>query len=93
MQETIGTIVEVKDRGINHPNVITVRYEAGGIEYQITETVKLKSEPIKIGFLPIGQRKIPVMGNTAVGTEVVVVYDPDCPEKGKLRDNIGKINS
>ena len=56
------------------------------------DAIKLKSEIIKLGFLPVGQRKTPVMGNTQIGTGVEISYDPDKPERAYITENKGIMN-
>ena len=60
-------------------------------EYERHETVKLTSEAIKLGPIPIGQRKrgkIP----SSVGDTVRVAYLPTDPSKAILTDNKGLMN-
>ena len=61
------------------------------------EALKLKSKAIKIGFLPIGQKKISVIEHrTGVevikGCEVKVNYNPNTPSMAYITDNIGIVN-
>ncbi len=89
---TSGTIVDLRVKGLDFPTVITVRYEAGGRTYEIEDSIKLRSEAIKIGFLPVGQKRVPVMGSTSVGSAARVSYNPADPAEAFLTDNIGKCN-
>lgn len=91
-QEAEGTIVRLRDMGIDSPTVMYVQYQVNGVTYQIKEGIKLKSSVKKIGFLPIGQIKTPVLPDTRVGTKLVVLYNPQKPSKAYLRDNVGKVN-
>lgn len=52
-----GKILKITNRGLDDPFVIHVGYSVNGVNYEMKETVKLKSQVIKIGFLPIGQKK------------------------------------
>lgn len=58
--------------GIEHPSVIQAVYHVNGKEYRIRETAKLKSTTIKVGKIPVGQKKSFVMGPVAQGGS-----DPD----------------
>ena len=57
--ETDGTVMNIQGKGSEGLTVITVEYEVKNQKYQIKESIKLKSTVIRIGFLPIGQRKTP----------------------------------
>ena len=61
--ETDGTVMNIQGKGSEGLTVITVEYEVKNQKYQIKESIKLKSTVIRIGFLPIGQRKTPRMPN------------------------------
>ena len=60
--------------------------------YSISESIKLKIGKIKIGFLPIGQKRVPVIGNTAVRSPAMVNYNPNNPAESYITYNIGKAN-
>ena len=88
---TTGTIVRVRPGSTERPTVVYVRYEVDGTEYECRESVKLASEAIKLGPIPIGQRKrgkIP----SRVGETVRVAYLPADPSKAILADNKGLMN-
>lgn len=91
-RQVIGAIVSLRVRGQDFPTEITVQYTVDGIDYSITETIKLKSEKIKLGFIPIGQRRVPRMPETHVGGRALVYYDPANPEKAFLAENQGLSN-
>lgn len=89
---TAGTIVRVRPGSTDRPTVVYVRYEVDGTEYERRETVKLTSEAIKLGPIPIGQTKrgkIP----SSVGDTVRVSYLPTDPSKAILTDNKGLMNA
>ena len=89
---TTGTIVRVRPGSTDRPTVVCVRYEVDGTEYERRETVKLTSEAIKLGPIPIGQTKrgkIP----SSVGDTVRVSYLPTDPSKAILTDNKGLMNA
>ena len=87
-----GTVIEVKKKGLDFPTIVTVKYEVSGVCYQIAESKKYGNEFIKIGFLPVGQKRIPKLGSVVVGSSVSVSYNPACPEMAYLTDNVGKVN-
>ena len=88
----IGRVKELKVKGQDFPTMITVEYQVAGNNYVVTESLKLKSEKIKLGFLPIGQKRVPVMGNTAVGSSATVIYNPSNPTEAFITHNVGKTN-
>lgn len=88
----IGTVTEVKARGLDFPTRITVEYSVDGKSYSITESIKLKSKAIKLGFIPIGQERVPVMGDTRVGAKAEVLYCSSNPSDAILKENRGNQN-
>lgn len=90
--ETDGTVMNIQGKGSEGLTVITVEYEVKNQKYQIKESIKLKSTVIRIGFLPIGQRKTLRMPNTFIGGKAVVLYNPENPQEAYLRDNVGIMN-
>lgn len=86
-----GIVISVKSKGLDWPSVITVEYEINNIKYQIKESIKLKSTIIKLGFLPIGQKKIPKI-NSTVGAVLQVKYNPNEPSEAYIVGNEGIIN-
>lgn len=87
-----GKVVEIKIKGLDFPTIVTVKYEISGVVYMISESKKYRNETIKLGFLPIGQKKIPKLGSVVVGDSVSVSYNPACPSMAYLTNNVGKIN-
>lgn len=90
---TMGTIVERRDLGFERPIVIKVQYVVDGKTYAINDTLKYRREAIKLGFLPIGQRKVPKLENNQVDTSVRVAYNPEHPDMAYLPDNKGIMNA
>lgn len=90
--EVTGTVKEVKVKGQDFPTIITVSYSVNEHAYEISESIKLKSQPIKLGFLTVGQKRVPVLGNTSVGSAVRVMYNPNNPAEAYLPDNVGIAN-
>lgn len=88
----VRTVKSVKVRGQDFPTIITVPYTVDGNSYDISKSIKLKSQTIKLGFIPIGQKRVPVLGNTAVGSSIRVMYNPENPSEAYLTDNIGPDN-
>lgn len=88
----IGTVVDIKIRGLDFPTQITVEYSVEGKVYSVTETIKLKSKAIKLGFIPIGQKKVPAMGDTHVGAHTEIIYNSIDPSDAIIKDNQGKQN-
>lgn len=91
MKETNGIVVNLKSKGLDCPTIVTVEYEVENKKYTIEESLKLKSEVIKLGFLPIGQRKIPKV-KCQKGGLVVVEYNEKNPQKGHIKGNDGIMN-
>ncbi len=89
---TEGTVIKIKRRGVDAPIVLVAEYEVGGEKYTISESLKFKSELIKIGPIPIGQNKSPVMGTVEEGKTVTVCYQATNPKKAIIRDNEGLMN-
>ncbi len=89
ISEVKGKIVELKNRGLDCPTIMTVQYQVDDVKYTISESIKLKSQAIKLGPIPIGQRKIPIMGDIKKGTIVTVKYDPENPSKAIIKENGG----
>jgi len=89
---TEGTVINLKSKGLQHPTIITVKYVVDSVDYELKESVKLKNEFIKIGFIPIGHKLKPVI-NTRIGSRLTVAYDPNSPDNAYLIDNKGVINS
>ncbi len=86
--ETKGIIIKSLLASTETPR-ITVAYTVEGQNYTITENVTSKSEAIKIGFIPIGQRKIWQVKKTNIGEELTIIYDPNNPKKAHIKGNNG----
>lgn len=91
-EKVLGTVKNLKIKGQDFPTMITVEYHVSGSAYEVTETLKLKSEKIKLGFLTVGQKRVPTMGDTRVGSAAWVNYNPDAPEEAYITNNTGKTN-
>lgn len=87
-----GTIKDIKARGQDFPTMITVNYVVNSVSYEIIESIKLKSEPIKLGFLTIGQKKVPTLPDTKVGASVTIKYNSANPKDAIILDNTGIVN-
>lgn len=91
MKEVKGIVLNVKSKGLDNPTVATVEYKVKKETYKLKETIKLKSETIKFLFIPIGQKKVPVM-ELVKGQEVTIIYDVKNPKKAYIKGNEGKVN-
>lgn len=83
---TLGIIIDVKDRGIDTPSTVIFSYRVNGETYQRKESLKYRNEWIKLGPIPIGQRKIPRI-DVIIGNQVEVSYSPDDPSKAYITNN------
>lgn len=92
VQTVEGRVKELRVNGQDFPTMITVEYLVAGNTYIVTESIKVKNEKIKLGFLPIGQKRVPVMGNTTVGSSAMVSYNPNNPVEAFITHNTGKAN-
>lgn len=90
-KEVNGIVIDIKSKGLECPTIAIVEYEVEGVKHTIEETLKLKNEFIKLGFLPIGQRQVPKV-KCKKGGKVVVIYDEKNPKKGHIKGNDGIIN-
>lgn len=86
-----GTVVRFRRGGIDRPASVRVRYEVGGKTCECRETVKLRSGPIMVCPVPIGQCKTSKIA-TRVGSQVLVAYLPSDPSKAIPADNTGLMN-
>lgn len=91
-EKVIGKVKNLKIKGQDFPTQITVEYQVSGTKYEVTESLKMKSEKIKLGFLTIGQKRVAAMGDTRVGSDAWVNYNPNAPEESFITNNIGKAN-
>lgn len=92
-----GVIKEIKIKGIDFPSEIIVEFEVSGKKYEIRENLVMKSQKIKLGFIPIGYKtKSLIEMNTGieavVGNEVNVKYNSENPNESYLTDNDAKIS-
>lgn len=84
--EVEGFIVRLQRK--NNLYLVHVRYEVDGEVYALKESLKFKSELIKLGPIPIGQRKIRRLPDCSVGVRVKVRYNPNNVFEAYLVDNI-----
>lgn len=91
MKRVNGIIIDIKSRGLDHPEVVTVEYEIDGKKYKIKETIKLFNKTIKLGFLPIGQKQIPQI-DCKIGNTVTLSYSEEHPENAHIEGNDGVTN-
>lgn len=88
---TQGRVMRIVHKGLDHPCVIYVQYNVNGIDYEIKETAKMKSELIKIAGIPVGQRKTFVLGIVKEGDLLEIHYDEIRPEKAIIWGNDGVV--
>lgn len=91
MKETLGKVIKITSKGIDSSTIVEVEYQVNNENYIIKESLKLKSETIKIGIIPIGQRKKPKV-NCKVGDTITIEYDENNPDKGHIKGNDGMMN-
>lgn len=87
-----GIVISLQSKGLDFPTLLTVRYEVNSERFEITESIKLRSEKIKLGFLTIGQKKVAMLPDVAIGSTLRVQYNPSNPAEAFLPDNTGKVN-
>ena len=83
-----GVVKEIRVKS-NDITLIFVTYWVNGQEYELQESLKYTGEAIKIGFLPVGQRRRPVIGLKEIGESIDVSYNPNNPEEAFVTDNVG----
>lgn len=88
---TEGKILRITKRGADAPFVISVGYCVNGVSYEIRETAKLKLRVIKIGRIPVGQKKTFVLGAVKEGDFVQIYYDERSPQKAIIYGNEGSV--
>ena len=86
---TTGQVERIVNKGMHYPSVIVARYTVDGAEYRVRETAKVKNTAIKLGGIPIGQRKTFVLGPLALGDSLTICYDPQNPQKALIFGNDG----
>lgn len=84
-----GVAERLRSKGFDRPAVLTAVYTVNGRVYRISETLKYRSEAIRVGKIPVGQRRIPRMGPVEEGCAVTVRYDPAHPEVALIEGNDG----
>lgn len=89
--KTKGRIIRIVDKGLDHPCIIHVQYHVNGSTYEIKETAKMKCTAIRIGKIPIGQRKTFVLGTIKEGDLLEIRYDELHPKKAIIYENDGII--
>lgn len=88
-----GEVVALVSHGLGQATVARVRYEVGGRAYELEEPLALRSEAIRVGPVPVGQRKTPKLGAVAPGSRVEVAYLPDDPAHALIVGNDGLMNA
>lgn len=88
-----GEVVALVPHGRHSVTVARVRYEVDGRPYELREPLALRSEAIRLGPVPIGQRKTPKLGSVAPGSRVEVAYLPGDPSRALIVGNDGLMNA
>lgn len=88
---TWGTIEKIVSKGLDHPWVLHVTYSVDGKQYKIKETAKMKSEAIRFGKIPVGQRKTFQVGAVREGDLLEIHFDKKQPQKAIIYKNNGSI--
>lgn len=88
-----GEVVSLVSRGVQNVTLVRVRYMVGGRAYELEEPLALRSEAIRVGPVPVGQRKTPKLGAVAPGSRVEVAYLPDDPAHALIVGNDGLMNA
>ena len=95
--DAIGKIIYFRVGNSEMPTQILVEFIVDEQKYIIKDTLKLESETIYAGKIPVGQRKQPKLKSTD-GTEVregslvYVKYNPKNPNKAYILGNEGITN-
>ena len=85
-------VADIIRKGSDFPDVVCAVYSVNGKQYTVKETLKLKSEAIKIAGVPIGTKKIYVLGSIKKGDTVTVRCDERDPSKAIIDGNDGFVN-
>lgn len=96
-KECLGTIKELKIKGLDYPTKITVEYIVDGKTYILKENLIMK--PYKknyLWFIPIGYKtksliELRTGAKAVVGNSVKVKYEDSDPNNAYLVDNVGKV--
>ena len=88
---TTGRVSKLVNKGLDFPWVIYVTYCVNQKNYQLKETAKLKSSPIKAGDITVGLKKTFVLGPIQEGDTVTILYDEKDPQKAVIYGNNGVI--
>lgn len=85
----VGHISDKTLRGSDFPISISVEYYVNDKLYVITETIKYEKKTIKIGNIPIGQKRVPKIGNIRIDSPTLVAYNPNNPQEAYIVENEG----
>ncbi|MBQ8806091.1 MAG: hypothetical protein IJZ68_06360 [Bacteroidaceae bacterium] len=86
-----GMITAIQDKGLNNPTVVVIQYTVKNQTFELKETLKLKSEDVKVGNVTVGQKKVPVT-KAERGQMVIIAYDAKDPAKAFWVANHGHVN-
>ena len=88
----VGHICNTNIRGSEFPISISVEYYVDDKLYTITETIKYERKAVKIGAIPIGQKRVPKIGSIRNDSPTLVAYNPYNPQEAYLVENEGSDN-
>lgn len=83
----LGKIKSVKCKGEGFPTVITVEYIVDKTTYILTENLNYTKETVKLGFIPVWRKVVPVMSDTRIKAPTSITYNPDNPAEAYITDN------
>lgn len=84
---TTGTIAFNYIKGLDHVLRVTVQYTVDNQNYEITEDVKNVRSGFLGGILPFGRKYSALMGDTSLGAEVIICYNPADPSDAYIKGN------
>lgn len=83
----LGKIKSVKCKGEGFPTVITVEYIVNRVTYILTENLNYTKKTVKLGFIPVWRKVVPIMSDTRVKAPTSIAYNPDNPAQAYIVDN------
>ena len=87
--QVVGHISDKTLRGSDFPTSVSVEYYVNDKLYAITETIKYERKAVKIGAIPIGQKRVPKIGSIRIDSPTLVAYNPNNPQEAYLVENEG----
>ena len=84
---TTGTIAFNYIKGLDPVLRVTVQYTVDNQNYEITEDVKNVRSGFLGGILPFGRKYSALIGDTSLGAEVSICYNPADPSDAYIKGN------